>query len=137
MGGRKGQTVLDSRETHWKYAISYLPEACFKEGERVPLMCIRAGKTLPPSLPPSLLLCPRLASRKENGCHSGVYEQVRKKMKMSLYLILPSLPSSPFSPGAEYSFRIPQDQLQGKLYPTPPPHTHPSPPPSLPPSLSF
>jgi hypothetical protein len=43
-GGRKGQTVLDSRETHWKYAVFYLPEACFKEGERVPLMCIRAGR---------------------------------------------------------------------------------------------
>jgi len=43
-GGRKGETVLDSRETHWKYAVSYLPEASFKKGERVPLMCIRSGR---------------------------------------------------------------------------------------------
>ncbi|KAM3568081.1 hypothetical protein VYU27_009792, partial [Nannochloropsis oceanica] len=62
-GGRKGETVLDSRETHWKYAVSYLPEASFKKGERVPLMCIRSG--------------------------------------------------------AAYAFRIPQDLLQDKLYPTP------------------
>ena len=43
-GGRKGETVLDSRETHWKYAVSYLPEASFKKGERVPLMCLRSGR---------------------------------------------------------------------------------------------
>src|SRR6056297_3218366 len=41
--GKGGQTLLSSQDTHWHYAVFYIPEASFQKGERVPLMCTRSG----------------------------------------------------------------------------------------------